>query len=57
MLRAADELVIAADTTVDLDGRILGKPIDDADAASMLRELVGRTHRVHTGVAVRLGDA
>lgn len=52
----ADELVIAADTTVDVDGRILAKP-DDADhAAAMLAELSGRTHLVHTGVAVRRGE-
>ncbi len=50
---ATDELVIAADTTVDLDGQILGKPVDERDAASMLRRLSRRTHRVHTGVAVR----
>jgi len=53
---ADDVLVIAADTTVDLDGRIFGKPTDPADAERMLRELSGRTHRVHTGVAVRLGE-
>ena len=47
------ELVIAADTTVDLDSRIVGKPLDDREAAAMLRELSGRTHQVHTGVAVR----
>ena len=35
---------------------ILGKPLDDRDATSMLRRLSGRTHRVHTGVAVRLGE-
>lgn len=52
---APDELVIAADTTVDLDAMIMGKPSDDRDAKSMLRRLSGRTHRVHTGVAVRLG--
>ena len=50
-----DALVIAADTTVDLDGRILGKPTDADDAVGMLRALSGRTHRVHTGVAVRRG--
>ena len=52
--RLADELavVIAADTTVDLDGRILGKPEDRDDAAAMLRDLSARTHRVHTGVTV-----
>jgi septum formation protein len=51
---APDELVIAADTTVDLDSEILGKPVDDREAALMLRRLSGRTHRVHTGVAVCL---
>jgi septum formation protein len=50
-----DTLVIAADTTVDLGGEILAKPVDAADAAAMLRRLSGRTHRVHTGVAVRRG--
>lgn len=54
--RHPEALVIAADTTVDLDGRILGKP-DDADhVRAMLRDLSGRTHRVHTGVCVRVGD-
>ena len=49
-------LVIAADTTVELDGEIIAKPIDIADARAMLRRLSGRTHRVHTGVALKLGD-
>ena len=49
---ASDELIIAADTTVEIDATILGKPRDESDAASMLRRLSGRTHRVHTGVAV-----
>jgi septum formation protein len=44
--------VLGADTTVTLDGHILGKPEDAADAARMLRLLSGRTHRVITGVAV-----
>lgn len=53
---AADELVIAADTTVDLEGKVLAKP-DDADHARvMLQALSGRTHLVHTGVTVRRGD-
>jgi nucleoside triphosphate pyrophosphatase len=50
-----DVLVIAADTTVDIDGRILAKPEDEADARAMLRALSARAHRVHTGVAVRRG--
>jgi septum formation protein len=45
-------IVIAADTTVDVDGRILEKPVDDPDARRMLRLLSGRTHLVHTGVTV-----
>lgn len=48
--------VLTADTTVEIDGRILGKPADDKEALDMLRLLSGRTHRVLTSVAVRLGD-
>jgi septum formation protein len=48
----ATAIVIGADTTVDLNGDILGQPIDDDDARRMLRLLSGTTHRVHTGVAV-----
>ena len=48
-------LVIAADTTVDLDGVILGKPTDAAEATAMLAALSGRTHLVHTGVSVGCG--
>jgi len=47
-----DAVIVAADTTVDVDGRILGQPTDEADARAMLRSLSGRSHRVHTGVAV-----
>ena len=45
-------LVIAADTIVVLDGDILGKPKDAAEAAAMLRRLAGREHVVHTAVAL-----
>ncbi|NWG30359.1 MAG: septum formation inhibitor Maf [Rhodocyclaceae bacterium] len=45
-------IVLAADTTLDLDGEIIGKPRDDADALEILRRLSGRTHRVLTAVAV-----
>lgn len=48
----SEVIVLAADTTVDVDGRILGQPADEAEARSMLRSLSGRSHRVHTGVAV-----
>jgi septum formation protein len=48
----AAAVVLGADTTVVLDGEILGKPLDKADAVRMLRALSGRTHRVITGVAV-----
>lgn len=49
---AADATIIAADTIVVADGRILEKPADAADAARMLRELSGRTHQVITGLIV-----
>jgi septum formation protein len=45
-----DVVVLAADTTVDVDGEVLAKPEDDADARRMLRLLSGRTHQVHTAV-------
>lgn len=44
--------VLAADTTLELDGEIIGKPTDATDAVAILRRLSGRTHRVLTGVAV-----
>lgn len=47
--------VLAADTAVVLDGRILGKPADEAEAAAMLEALSGRTHQVLTAVALRCG--
>ena len=47
-----DRIIVAADTTVDVDGRILEKPSDDDDARRMLGLLSGRTHLVHTGVTV-----
>lgn len=51
------EIVVAADTIVTHDGRILGKPHDPADARRMLRELSGRTHQVATGACIiKAGD-
>ena len=49
------ELVLAADTVVAVDGEILGKPRDAGEARRMLERLSGRTHEVHSGVALRLG--
>ena len=46
-----EAIVVAADTTVDVDGQIHEKPVDDADARRMLRLLSGRTHLVHPGVS------
>ncbi|MEO6570604.1 MAG: Maf family protein [Ilumatobacteraceae bacterium] len=45
-----DVVVLAADTTVDVDGTILAKPLDDDEARRMLGLLSGRTHQVHTAV-------
>jgi len=50
--RAPGELVIAADTTVVLDGELFAKPESPADAVRMLGRLQGRTHQVLTAVAV-----
>lgn len=47
-----DVVVLAADTVVAVEGEVLGKPVDEADAAHMLRTLSGTRHQVLTGVAV-----
>ena len=44
--------VLAADTTLDVDGAIVGKPTNDVDAAAILQRLSGRSHRVLTAIAV-----
>jgi septum formation protein len=49
---ARNALVLAADTAVVLDGKILGKPADRQEAFAMLRQLSGRTHEVLTAIAV-----
>jgi septum formation protein len=48
--------VLSADTTVSIDGHILGKPADTAEAVAMLERLSGRTHQVLTSVALHHGD-
>ncbi len=54
--RRADDCVIGADTVVCVDGEILGKPVDEADAKAMLRRLSGREHAVYTGVCIIKGE-
>jgi septum formation protein len=51
----ADVIVLGADTTVVVDGEILGKPRDDDDLRDMLRRLSGKAHEVLTGVSLRQG--
>lgn len=51
-LKNKNALIIAADTVVYLDGKILGKPKDESDAKNMLKALSGRCHSVFTGVCV-----
>lgn len=51
-----NNIVIGADTVVALDGKILGKPRDDADAFATLKMLSGREHSVFTGVSVIKGE-
>ena len=55
-LIAPDELVITADTIVYVDGQVLGKPVDEADAKRMLRMISGRWHEVITGVTLMTSE-
>jgi len=52
---APQETVLGADTVVCLDGEVFGKPVDDQEAARMLRLLAGREHSVHTGICLLSG--
>ncbi len=53
---AAEDLVLAADSVVSLNGAILGKPASFAEAAMMLKALSGNTHEVLTGICLRFGQ-
>lgn len=53
---APNALILTADTVVRINGEILNKPTDAADAHRMLRQLSGRRHQVTTGVCLRDGD-
>lgn len=50
--RHSDSIILGVDTVVVIDGQILGKPSNEDDAEQMLNSLQGRTHEVHTGVAL-----
>ena len=54
--RAREDVVIAADTIVVCEGKVLGKPRDEADAFRILSLLSGRSHEVMTGMTVLRGD-
>ena len=54
--REPDDVIIAADTIVVCEGKVLGKPRDEADAFRMLSLLSGRNHQVMTGMTVLQGD-
>jgi len=51
-----DTLLITADTIVWLNGHVIGKPVDRADAVRILKELSGAVHEVITGVCLRTGN-
>lgn len=55
--RGEDGCVLGADTSVVIDGRILGKPVDQADGLAMLAALSGREHQVLTAVALAAAGA
>jgi len=50
-----DQLVLSADTIVDLEGQVLGKPIDEEDAHRILKLMRGKTHRVYTALSLQNG--
>jgi len=54
--RLAPRPVLAADTTLDVDGEIIGKPKDEQEAMTILGRLSGRAHRVLTSVAIAHGE-
>ncbi len=51
-----ETIIISADTIVELDGKLMGKPKDKTDASGMLKSLSGKSHNVHTAVTVLRGD-
>lgn len=51
-----DAIIISADTVVELDGKVMGKPNDKLDAFNMLKSLSGNKHNVLSGVTVMQGD-
>lgn len=55
--RHPSAVILAADTVVALDGALLGKPADPAEAVAMLRALRGRTHQVYTAVSIAAAGA
>jgi septum formation protein len=55
-IKGTTSTVIAADTVVELEGKILGKPKDMDEAREMLRSLSGKWHMVHTGVCIKKAD-
>lgn len=56
-MRFPNDLVVAADTVVDVDGTAFNKPRDAADARRMLEALSGRSHTVHSALAISAGGA
>jgi septum formation protein len=54
--RLPPRLLLSADTTLAVDGEIVGKPVDGGDATAILRRLAGRSHQVLTAVALAEGD-
>ncbi len=50
-----DEVVLSADTIVDLEGLVLGKPVDAEDAEGTLKLMRGRSHRVYTALSLHVG--
>lgn len=54
---ALGDVVLSADTIVDLEGKVLGKPVDDLDAWRILKLMRNKTHRVHTALSLHSGGS
>jgi MAF protein len=53
---APDEFALSADTIVELDGEVIGKPVDETDAKTILNKMRGKTHLVHTAISLHNGE-
>lgn len=56
-IKESSEVLICADTVVEIDGELIQKPVDESEAIQMINRLSGREHRVISGVCIKMKDA